>query len=141
MDLKELSVEAYTTPLVFVAEETETIDHAISLMEREGIRHLPVASGAKIVGLVSDRDLKPYAMSALRTTLTLKSLVHDDLYTVHDKTPLLEVVYHMSDAKIGSAIVVDDYGKLTGIFTTTDALNALVEIIRGEVEEEACSGS
>lgn len=43
--------------------------------------------------------------------------------------PLLDVVFHLSEEKIGSAIITDD-GKLDGIFTTTDALNALVDILK-----------
>ena len=39
----------------------------------------------------------------------------------------------MSSKKLGSAIVLDEQGDLAGIFTTTDALNALVEVIRGKL--------
>ena len=42
----------------------------------------------------------------------------------------------MSDAKIGSLIVNDDNEKLVGIFTNTDALNALIEVLRGDVPEQ-----
>jgi acetoin utilization protein AcuB len=45
-------------------------------------------------------------------------------------TPLDEVAYAMSDRKIGSVIVNEDTGEFLGIFTVTDALNALIEISR-----------
>lgn len=135
MELKELIVDAYTTPSVLVIEETASIAKALETMEKEGVRHLPVSRGARIVGLISDRDLKPYMLTELKNELPVSEACVDDIYTVNQSTPLLDVVFHMSEAKIGSAIVVDDFGKLVGIFTTTDALNALIEIIRGDYEE------
>lgn len=47
---------------------------------------------------------------------------------------VFEAAYEMSLNKIGSMVVVDDHGEVFGIFTTTDALNALIEIVRGEVD-------
>ena len=37
--------------------------------------------------------------------------------------------------KIGSAVIVDSNADDIGIFTTTDALNALIEILRGDINE------
>ena len=59
-----------------------------------------------------------------------------DPVTVTASTPLDEVAYTMSDRKIGSVIVNEDSGDFLGIFTVTDALNALVEISRSA----RCSG-
>ena len=53
-----------------------------------------------------------------------------DPVTVSVSAPLDEVAYTMSEKKIGSVIVNDQNGKLLGIFTATDALNALIEIVR-----------
>ena len=50
--------------------------------------------------------------------------------TVSASTPLDEVAFAMSDMKVGSVIVNDEDGRFLGIFTATDALNALIEIIR-----------
>ena len=41
-----------------------------------------------------------------------------------------EVALAMSEKKVGSVIVNDDEGRFYGIFTATDALNALVETVR-----------
>ena len=54
-------------------------------------------------------------------------------YTVLPDTPLDEVVYNMSKQKIGSTIVKSDEDEYIGIFTSTDALNALLEVLRGDV--------
>ena len=50
--------------------------------------------------------------------------------TVSASLPLDEVAYAMSERRVGSAIVNDEKGELLGIFTATDALNALIEIVR-----------
>jgi acetoin utilization protein AcuB len=135
MDLQDLTVEAYTSPSVWVIDCEESVDVAITLMQEKGIRHLPVSRSQKIIGLISERDLKPFTLNLLRDTIKVGQLASEDVYTARQDTPMLDVVYTMSERKIGSAIIVDDLGKLTGIFTTTDALNALIEIIRGDVEK------
>lgn len=50
--------------------------------------------------------------------------------SVRASTTLDEVAYLMSEKKVGSVIVNDDEGAFVGFFTTTDALNALIEIVR-----------
>ena len=49
-------------------------------------------------------------------------------------TPLDEVAFQMSQKKIGSALVVDGESKLDSIFTSVDGLNALIEVIRGDID-------
>ena len=135
MDLQNLAVEAYTSPSVWVIDYEETVDVAIDVMKEQGIRHLPVSRGDKIVGIISDRDCKPFTLSVVSQSVKVGDLAIEDVYTTRQDTPLLDVVFTMSERKIGSAVIVDEFGKLTGIFTTTDALNALIEIIRGDIDK------
>ena len=53
-----------------------------------------------------------------------------DPVAVLANAPLDEVALLMSERKIGSVIVNGEEGEFRGIFTLTDALNALVEISR-----------
>lgn len=76
-------------------------------------------------------------MPARRVDLTVEEFttpnpVAPDPVTVRTNDPLDEVAYRMSDLKIGSVIVLDEYGSFYGIFTATDALNALIEVVRGD---------
>jgi acetoin utilization protein AcuB len=53
-----------------------------------------------------------------------------DPVTVNSQASLDVVAFEMSQNKIGSVLVNDENEKFLGIFTVTDALNALIEIAR-----------
>ena len=129
MDLSQLTVEEYTSPCPIVADCEATIAEAHQLMEENGIRHLPVVRDDKVIGIISDRDLNLVYGFKMETKARIENIMHDCPFSVHKSSLLLDVAFEMSSRKIGSAIVTDDNGKLDGIFTTTDALNALVEIL------------
>lgn len=128
-----LPVEEFTTPDPVTAREEMTVDELRALMERHGIRHLPILRGGAVVGLVSERDVR--LVSGLTAAEKLQVRAGDIMATqplvVTASMPLDEVASAMSRQKVGSAIVNDDDGRFVGIFTAVDALNALVEIARG----------
>lgn len=128
-----LTVEEFTTPNPVTADETDGVEEMRSLMQTHGIRHLPIMRGDEIVGIVSQRDLNVLAGLELdmQEQVRASDLMSPDPVTVRVSDPLDEVAYRMSERKIGSVIVLDDSGAPYGIFTATDALNALIEIIRG----------
>ncbi len=135
--IQDLSVDAYTTPCPITVKESTTIKEITDLMEDNGIRHIPVVNGAEqTIGVITDRDLKAVASYAFRFELCAKDIMTEDPLCVYTGTSLVDAAFLMSDAKIGSLIVNDDKEKLVGIFTNTDALNALVEVLRGDPLEE-----
>ncbi len=116
------------TPHTIGAEQT--IDAAHKLMNENEIRHLPVLKGGQISGVISDRDLK-LAMSirgveAAKTTV--EEIASSEVFLVKPESKLDEVAKIMAEKKIGSVLVVDHH-RLVGIFTTTDALKALNELL------------
>lgn len=125
-------VEEYTTADTVTATERVTIDELRQLMERHGVRHLPVLRGDAVVGLVSERDLRLVAglSAAEKMQVQAADIMAPAPLTVRASTPLDEVALAMSEKKVGSVIVNDDEGRFYGIFTATDALNALVETVR-----------
>ncbi|MFA7585628.1 MAG: CBS domain-containing protein [Novosphingobium sp.] len=128
-----LPVEEYTTPNPVTAGEDMLIDDLRRLMEEHGIRHLPIVRGGTVVGVISDRDARLVAGLDFEKKLQVRAadIMASDPLTVSAATPLDEVAYAMSEQKIGSVIVNDENGQFLGIFTVTDALNALIEIARG----------
>ncbi len=125
-------VEEYTTISPVTATEDQSIDELRQLMQSHGVRHLPVARDGTIVGVVSDRDLRVAEglSSEHRIQVRAADIMAADLAEVSAAMPLDEVALIMSDRKIGSVIVNEQDGNVLGIFTVTDALNALVEVSR-----------
>jgi acetoin utilization protein AcuB len=130
----DLTVEEFTTPEPITVSEDMSIDDLQRLMAENGIRHLPVVREERVVGVISDRDVRVVAglTYAERFQVTAGDLMTPDPLIVNANARLDEVALAMSERKAGSAIVLDADGKLLGIFTATDALNALIEIVRGD---------
>lgn len=105
------------------------IHQAMRLMEECEFRHLPVIDGGKLVGMVSQRDLKAALALPQSDTLQVEDVMKSPVYAVSQKTALRKVVRSMADKKIGSTVVLDTQGKVVGIFTTTDALNLLADLL------------
>ena len=133
MNLK-VAVEEFTTPDPVMVPDTASIDEMVELMERHDVRHLPIVRDGEVVGVVSDRDLRlARGLSEdRRNQVTARDVMAADPISVLSDTPLDEVAFDMSERKIGSVLVYEESGDYLGIFTVTDALNALIEIVRGE---------
>lgn len=66
-------------PDTVVANDTAL--HALGMMSRKGYRHLPVVDGARVVGIVSARDLYGAVMAELEEDLRdLDAFVHGSGY-------------------------------------------------------------
>jgi len=108
------------------------------MMRELAIRHLPVLQDERLVGLVSERDLKAAASlpEAEAKTLTVGDVMKRDVFVASADMQLSEVASEMAEGKLGSAIIVDAGGNVTGIFTTTDALRILAGLAEeGSIEE------
>ncbi|MGZ3722566.1 MAG: CBS domain-containing protein [Bdellovibrionales bacterium] len=132
MSKLKVSVEEFTTPNPVTATENATLDDLNRLMKDFEIRHLPITRDGQVVGIVSDRDLRlASGLTSGEKRLVLASdLMASNPVTVSAGATLDEVAFEMSKSKIGSVIVNDENDRLLGIFTATDALNALIEIAR-----------
>ena len=127
-----IAVEDYTTPSPITAPITMPVADILALMEQHGIRHVPIVEADHPVGIVSDRDTRLVQRLPGAETLTAQDIMVREPYTVAPQEPLEEVALAMGRQRIGSAIVIEG-GRVAGIFTLTDALNALIEVIRGEI--------
>ena len=103
------------------------------VMRENGVRHLPVLSSGKLVGVLSLRDL--HFIETLPGVDPQEVLVSEamspDVYTATPSTPLDEIVSAMAENKYGSVVVVDR-GRTVGVFTTVDALRALRKLSANE---------
>jgi universal stress protein A len=114
-------------PLIIDAQQAPT--EARNRMEQLEMRHLPVISGARLVGIVALVDL-------LRSpdAEVVGDIMAKDPFTVAPELPAAVVAREMHARRVDAAVVVQG-GRIVGIFTATDALRALAE-----KEEEAARG-
>lgn len=127
-----IPVDEYTTPSPLTVEASTPLDELVTMMRSNEIRHVPVVNNDRAIGIISDRDVRMMMNIEGASRLCAKDIMHADPYTVESGTSLEDVVLEMSKHKIGSAII-NDNGTIVGIFTSTDALNALVEVLRGDL--------
>lgn len=106
-----------------------SVYEAMEVMEKNKIRHLPIMKEKKVFGIISDRDVKSLFAFAGANPKTIKvgDVCTDQPYTTKPDALLNEVATEMAEQKFGSALVIDN-GKLVGIFTATDACQALSDI-------------
>jgi acetoin utilization protein AcuB len=135
-----MRVGDYMTRDPITVEEDASMKEAMLLLRSHHIRHLPVATGKLLVGLVSDRDIKRASPSILQgiektefeqlmENTPVSRIMTREPFTVTATTPLAEAVAILVEKKFGSLPVVD--GKeLVGIFTEIDALKVLLETLK-----------
>jgi acetoin utilization protein AcuB len=101
------------------------------------IRHLLVTDGPKLVGIVTDRDIRlnlpspatslsVWEINYLLARLTVASVMTKTLVTVGSGWDPRDAAVLMLDHKIGALPVVDDC-RIVGIITETDLLRAYVK--------------
>lgn len=127
-----------TTDVVTV-NSTENIRRAMELAEDRKIRRFPVVEGEDLVGIVTDRDLRNATASSvvltekkyhdfLLDTVKIESIMTPDPVTVTPDTAIEDVARTILEMKVGGLPVVEN-GKLVGIITETDLLEAMVELL------------
>lgn len=122
-------IEAFMTKSPQSIQVKATVTDAWRLMKNTGARHLPVLDGDKLVGVVSERGL--YRLETVANIDRAKDPVGDAMtaaYSVQRGVLLDEVAGEMARRKAGVAIVLDGT-RVIGIFSTTDALQALAAVL------------
>ena len=126
--------DSMTRELVTVGPET-TAAEALALCREDRIRHLPVLERGRLVGVISDRDLRaaipalgdPARVEALQRVRVAGEMTRDAV-TARPEDPIEDAAMMMYERKIGCLPVVDGEG-LVGIVTSSDVLRALVRLV------------
>ncbi|MDZ4660693.1 MAG: CBS domain-containing protein [Pseudomonadota bacterium] len=127
--MKAQNVGETMTKHPYIASRKMLVTDAEQFMRECKIRHLPVIESDKIVGLASDRDLKKALGFRGPGTLLVEDVMTANPYCIKKGTALSEVARVMAEKRIGSAIIVDEKGASLGIFTTTDGMRILSQIL------------
>jgi len=124
--------------LVTLAEDDSLADARVC-MQRGRIRHLPVVRGAKLVGLVTHRDILAASFSMfaqvssrderrLFEQIPVAEVMHD-AYAVPPTMRVRDAARVMLDRQYGCLPVVDGGGCLLGIVTDADFLRLAVKML------------
>ena len=116
-----------------------SLSRAKEMMEENKVRHLPVVSGEKLVGMLSLTDIQRISYGAnfdqtqevdksIFNSLKVEQVMKSDLRTVQSSTTIKEVAEKLSVEEFHALPVVDATGKLEGIVTTTDLVKFLVDL-------------
>jgi len=114
------------TDLIAVSPK-DTVESAIQIMQQHSIRHLPVVEDNKLVGLVTESSLRPY-LSPEKLRLPLREVMIINPITVDPEASIDEAARLIYKYKIGGLPVISQ-GKLVGIITITDILEAFIELM------------
>ena len=127
--------ELMTGAIIAVGPDTPMLD-ARHLMVKERIRHLLVTEGDRLVGIVTDRDIRlnlpsqatslsVWEVNHLLTKLTIGKVMTTSVITVGPDREARDAAQLMLEHRIGALPVVDG-GRTIGIVTETDMLRAFV---------------
>jgi len=130
--MKPIRVANWMTESVLAVETFDSINIARQLMAKHRVNQLPVLDNERLVGIVTDRDLRdayPTSMMIDRgeeidrfaDSVTVEEVMSHDVFTVHPDTPLAKAVGLLRRHRIGSLPVMQNK-KLVGIITRSDIL-------------------
>ena len=110
------------------------------IMKEKKIGHLPVVDRGKLIGVVTDRDLKEaapsgattldvYEMNYLLLKMKVRDLIKRQPITIKPTNSVEKAATLMYEHKVGCLPVVDEGGALVGIITGRDLLGVMVDIL------------
>jgi acetoin utilization protein AcuB len=128
--------ELMTVPPITAGPDTLVVE-ARQLMSNRRIRHLLVTDGPKLLGVISDRDMRlnlpspatslsVWEINYVLARMTVASVMTKSVVTVESGRDALVAAHLMLDHKIGALPVVEA-GSVVGIITETDLLRAFVQ--------------
>ncbi len=130
------------TPNPVTVTPRNAIRTAINLMREGGFRRLPVVDRGRLVGIITDRDLRraansPYVVrekwydNFVLDHIEVGACMTADPLTIEPNASVLEAARIMHKQKIGGVPVVQN-GQVVGIITETDLLEFLIKLLERE---------
>jgi acetoin utilization protein AcuB len=133
----ELLAQDILTKKTFTITLADSLESAVSLMSTHEIRHLPVVDCDKVIGMLSDRDVREALPSfseimaqpdvaRTRFSAPLSLIVRLGVATIPPTATIPEIIDVLVEQKIGAVPVVRPRtGELEGIVSYVDVLTAL----------------
>ena len=127
----------WMTKDVISVDVSDSMQDAARLIRGHKIKRLPVMENNKLVGIVTDRDLKTASASDVTTLeihellfliseIKISDIMTKDPITIPLDYTIDEAAQILLEHKLSGAPVVDDEGQVTGVITQTDIFRVLV---------------
>lgn len=124
---------------IFIEAEIPFLEARL-IMKEKRIGHLPVIDRGRLIGVVTDRDLKEaspsgattldvYELNYLLLKMKVRDLIKREPITIRPTNSVEKAALLMYEHKVGCLPVVDEAGALVGIITGRDLLGVMVEIL------------
>ena len=132
-------VKNWMSKNVITVDEKDSMQDAMKHLKEHDIRMLPVMKKGKLIGIVTDRDLKKASASDattlevhellyLLTKIKVKDIMTRDVITVPPDYTVEETAQVLQKNRISGAPVVDANGQLVGTITQTDLFRVLISL-------------
>ena len=135
---KREPVSSIMTREVITVNHTDSLDVAERFFKTKNIRHIPVVSGNKIIGMLSYTDLlrisfadavvedSETVITQVYNLFTIEHVMAKNIISVSSDTTIKETAEILARREF-HAIPVLDNNQLVGIVTTTDLINYLLD--------------
>ena len=132
-------VSSIMTRSLVTANVSDNLRQVNSLMKKHNVKHMPVVSDKKLVGIVSKTDIMRLSFGdmfdddsqtdgTVFDTLTLEQVMMNNPKTVNEGTSIKEVAEIFSNVEFHALPVLSN-GDITGIISTTDLMKYLLKIM------------
>jgi acetoin utilization protein AcuB len=135
-------VTEYMTRKVVSISPGAGVREAFFKMKEHHIRHLPVVEDSKLVGIVSDRELRRPEwvdeavdishVYKLDDALSIGDVMIKNVHVIRTYDSLRKAAQLLLDNRIGAAPVLDKTGTLVGMLSAVDLLRALYDMTSGD---------
>ncbi|MGD8370000.1 MAG: CBS and ACT domain-containing protein [Syntrophobacterales bacterium] len=134
-----MHVRYWMSRKAITVDEDLSLMKASRLMKEHSIKHLPVVKNGRLIGIVSDRDLKEaqpskatsldiHELYYLLDQVKIKNLMSVDLHITTPEEVVEKAAATMLEHDISALPVVNEEGELEGIVTKGDLFRAMIAI-------------
>lgn len=110
----------------------DSITLAAQAMQELDIGALPVCDGARLLGMVTDRDIVVRGVAQERWSATVRDIMSEDVLYCFEDEPVREALASMGHQQVRRLAVVDREKRLVGMLSLGDIATKAREVRAGE---------
>jgi acetoin utilization protein AcuB len=131
-------IKDWMATTILTVDANTSVMRATRTMKENNIRRLPVMSHGKLIGVITDRDLKEaspsttsdidiHEMYYLLSEMKVKDVMTDKCICLKQNDTLEKAALIMLKERISGIMILDDEDKLVGLLSETDILRGFIQ--------------